>query len=259
MNFYRKLTTFNKIFFIFFLLIDILLFIIPAFQKDSLKFIFTPLSIITFLCSISGILMAIYNAEATLQFFIWGLVNTATYVVITYVASLYGQVLVTTFAIVPVQIFGLYTWTKNSKTGNSDNTIQILKFTKKEWIYHLAFLILGTIFYAIFLYKLPYIFETLFKIHINEDKQIILDSINAIATLLAMYTGALRYVEQWYFWMIANTTGIIIFIVSAIISHSLSITSLSTAIMWLQLEINCFYGYFHWKKKINNQLNPIIL
>lgn len=249
MNFYKKLTTFNKIFFIFFLLIDVILFIIPAIQQESLKIILTPLSIITFLCSISGILMAIYNAEASLQFFIWGLVNTTTYVVITYVASLYGQVLVTAFAIIPVQIFGLYTWTKNSKEGDSD-TIQILKFTKKEWIGHFAFLILGTIFYAILLYKLPYIFEILFNVHINADKQIILDSINAIATLLAMYTGALRYVEQWYFWMIANTTGIIIFIISAITSNSLSIDSLSTAIMWLQLEINCFYGYFQWKKKL---------
>ena len=252
MSFYKKLTTFNKIFFIIFLLIDILLLIIPAFQQESLKAIFTPLPIITFLCSVSGILMAIYNSEATLQFFIWGLVNTTTYVIITYISSLYGQVMVTTFAIIPVQIWGLYTWTKNSKINTSD-TIQILEFTKKEWFGHLIFLILGTMFYAIFLYKLPEIFKLLFNVHINPDKQIILDSINAISTLLAMYTGAQRYVEQWYFWMIANTTGIIIFIISSATSGILSITSISTAIMWLQLEINCFYGYIQWKKKIKNQ------
>ena len=252
MSFYKKLTTFNKIFFIIFLLIDIILFVIPAFQQGSLKILFSPLPIITFLCSLSGILMAIYNSEATLQFFIWGLVNTTTYVLITYISSLYGQVIVTTFAIIPVQIFGLYTWTKNSKT-NTNDTIQILEFTKKEWFGHLTFLVLGTIIYAIFLYKLPYIFKLLFNVHINPDKQIILDSINAISTLLAMYTGAQRYVEQWYFWMIANTTGIIIFTISAATNDILSITSISTSIMWIQLEINCFYGYIQWKKKIKNQ------
>lgn len=196
--------------------------------------------------------MAIYNAEAELQFFIWGLVNTTTYVVITYVSSLYGQVIVTAFAIIPVQIFGLYTWTKNSKLNNS-NTIQILKFSKKDWISHSTFMIIGTIFYAIFLYNLPHIFEILFNVHIDADNQFILDAINAIATLLAMYTGAQRYVEQWYFWMIANTTGIIMFVISALSTGTLSLDSLSTAIMWLQLEINCFYGYVQWKKMIKSQ------
>jgi nicotinamide mononucleotide transporter len=196
--------------------------------------------------------MAIYNSEATLHFFIWGLVNTTTYVVITYFQSLYGQVIVTLFAIIPVQIFGLYIWTKNAKE-NQGETIKIQRFNKKLWINHILFMVIGTILYCIFLYKLPNILHSLFGITIPGDKQFILDSINAIATLLAMYTGAQRYVEQWYFWMLANTTGIIIFIISAVTTGTLSIDSLSTAIMWLQLEINCFYGYVQWQKIIKRQ------
>ena len=252
MSFFKKLTTFNKIFFIVFLLIDVILFVIPSIQAGSIKAILTPIALITFACSFSGILMAIYNSEAELQFFIWGLVNTTTYVVITYFQSLYGQVIVTAFAIIPIQIFGLYIWTKNAKANQSD-TIQILKFTKKLWFNHILFMIIGTILYAIFLYNLPTIFHLLFGINIDADNQFILDAINAIATLLAMYTGAQRYVEQWYFWMIANTTGIIMFVISALTTGSLSLDSISTAIMWLQLEINCFYGYMQWKKMMKSQ------
>ncbi|WP_297435941.1 nicotinamide riboside transporter PnuC [uncultured Clostridium sp.] len=249
MNFYKKLTPFNKVFFIIFLLIDIILFMIPAFTQGSMSILFTLPAIITFICSVSGILMAIYNAEASLHFFIWGLVNTTTYTYITFIQSLYGQVIVTAFAIIPVQIVGLYIWTKNSK-ANGGESIKIKKFTKKLWINHIIFFVLGSILYAFFLLKLPYLINYFFSINISSDKQPIMDSINAIATLLAMYTGAQRYIEQWLFWIIANTTGIIIFIISFMHSSSLSIDSISTAIMWLQLEINTFYGYYHWKKSL---------
>ncbi|MGL5069258.1 MAG: hypothetical protein ACRC6T_15855 [Sarcina sp.] len=53
--------------------------------------------------------------------------------------------------------------------------------------------------------------------------------------------------------MIANTTGIIMFVISALTTGSLSLDSISTAIMWLQLEINCFYGYMQWKKMMKSQ------
>lgn len=249
MNFFKKLTPFNKVFFIVFLLIDVILFLLPAFTQGSISVLLTPIAIITFICSISGILMAIYNAEASLHFFIWGLVNTTTYTYITFVQSLYGQVIVTAFAIIPVQIVGLYLWTKNTKANNGDS-IQIKRFSKKLWVNHLTFFILGSIIYGFFLVKLPYLINHFFNITISPDGQVVLDSINAMATLLAMYTGAQRYIEQWLFWVIANTTGIIMFVISFMHSSTLSVDSISTAIMWLQLEINTFYGYFHWKKSL---------
>lgn len=112
MNFYKKFSTFNKVFFIVFLIIDILLFIIPAIQKESISVILTPLTLMTFISSLSALLMAIYNSKADVIFFIWSLVNTISYTYITYEQNLYGQVILTAGALFPIQITGLFLWIK---------------------------------------------------------------------------------------------------------------------------------------------------
>lgn len=257
MNFYKKFSTFNKIFFIIFLIIDIVLFIIPAIQKDSISVILTPLAIMTFISSLSALLMAIYNSKADVIFFIWSLVNTISYTYITYEQNLYGQVILTAGALFPIQVTGLFLWIKVLR-ANHTKIIDIKTFNRSKWINYSVFFVISCIIYALFIFKLPYIMHSLFGITISPDSELIIDSVNAMATLFAVLLGAERYIEQWFFWMIANTTGILMFVISFIHSRTFSLDSISTATMWLQLEINAFYGYAQWKKFLANQKSKLL-
>lgn len=136
---------------------------------------------------------------------------------------------------------------------NHTKIIEIKVFDSAKWIKYSIFFILSCILYALFIFKLPYIMHSLFSVTISPDTELIIDSVNAMATLFAVLLGAERYIEQWFFWMIANTTGILMFIISFIHSRTFSLDSISTATMWLQLEINAFYGYAQWKKFLSRQ------
>lgn len=252
MKFFKNYSTFNKIFFSVFLVIDIVLFLIPAIQAKSISVLFTLTSIMTFISSLSALLMAIYNSKASAEFFVWGLTNSVSYTYITYVQSLYGQVILTAMGLLPIQIAGLYLWYKNQKENNT-KIIKIKKFNKKNWITYSIVFIISCIIYGIFILKLPEILNYFFNITIAADDEYIIDSINAMATLFAILLGAERYIEQWHFWIIANTTGILLFIISFINSNSFSVSSISDAVMWLQLEINAFYGLYQWRKYLKNQ------
>lgn len=252
MTFYNKLSKFNKMFFLVFLLIDIILFIVPAIQENSASVLFTLPAIMTFISSISALLMAIYNSKAEAPFFIWGLVNTISYTYITYIQNLYGQVILTAGALFPIQLIGLYLWYKNQSDNHSD-MIKIKVFDRSKWIKYSVIFIISCILYGVFILNLPEILHMILGVTIAPDNQFIIDSINAMATLFAILLGAERYIEQWFFWMIANTTGILLFVISFIHCSTFSVDSISTAVMWLQLEINAFYGYVQWKKYLRAQ------
>lgn len=252
MNFFKSFSKFHKIYFVVFLVLNIVLFFVPAIQSGSLDSILTLTGIIGLVATIAGLFAAIYTARASVVCYIWGLLNTSSYAFVAYHSHVYGQVILYVFFQIPMQFVGFYLWNKSLKSGNTGE-IEVKRMTGKNWVVLAIFFIVVWILYGIFLKYLPNIFQCLFHTHIDADKQYIVDALTSTLMICAVIMATKRYVEQWYFWIASDGVGIILFILSLIGTKHFSLNSLSGAIMWTQFTLNAVYGFINWKRLNKNK------
>lgn len=252
MNFYKNFSTFQKIFFLFFTIASILIFLLPMFiSNGNLSNVISPLGVTGIICTISGILVSIYTAKANISAYVWWIINTITLAIIALVNNLYGQFIENFFIVLPLVIYGFIAWKRNMTTVGRKK-ISIKKFTKTQWLLSILASLSFFILYTIFLDKLPIIFYSLFNIKVGVDPQIILDSITATLTIMAVILTGKRYVEQWNFWLISNSLGFIMFFIQTIhtgVSNpTVFVGDLSNTLSILQYGVGSIYGYILWRK-----------
>ncbi|MGL4760741.1 MAG: nicotinamide riboside transporter PnuC [Sarcina sp.] len=251
MQFFKNFTLFQKAFFLFFTAISIIAFLLPALiLGKSYSSLFSSLGILGLVCTISGILVSIYTAKASISGYVWWWVNTGTFAIIALAGHLYGQFIQNIFILLPLQVYGFIAWRRNM-TATKSNKIAIRKFTKKQTILYISVAIICFILYAIFLRELPNILHSLFGITVEKDPQIILDSITSTLTIIAVYLTGKRFVEQWNFWLVSNSLGLIMFIIqtthAGVSDPAMFVGDLSNTISILQYGIGAIYGFILWR------------
>lgn len=252
MSFYKELTVFQKVFLVFFIVASILSFFIPLIMgQESFIGLFGIFSIIGLVSSISGVLASIYQVRASAVYYLWFILNTITYAIVCLHTDLYGQFIQNFFILLPLEVAGFIAWRKHINNSESKK-LKIERFTKLNWLIAIIAAIIAWALYAEFLKYLPSIFDSLFKIKIEADPQYKMDSLTAVMTIFAVYITSKRYLEQWYFWIIANA-GIIIFIKNIIDTGVFSMSDLSGAIVLGQYGVISLYGLYCWGKMYRAQ------
>lgn len=257
MKFYKNFTNFQKGFFLFFIIASLIVFFIPVFLPNgSISEVLTPLGIIGIVCTISGVLVSIYTAKASISGYLWWWINTITFATIGIAGGLYGQFIENLFILLPLQIYGFIAWKMNMKKNNADK-IEVKQFTFKQWILALVLLAVFWVAYGYFLLELPFLFKTLFGITISADPQIVLDSFTAVTTIAAVYLTGKRFVQQWNIWIACNGVAIVMFLIQAIgagaSNPSMLVAYLSDTLSYVQYLIGTIYGYIMWKNMYKKQ------
>ena len=112
-------------------------------------------------------------------------------------------------------------------TDTTASTIEVKSLKKSTWSYIVIFGIIIWICYGIFVYYLPNIFSAYFGMIIAPDKEFYIDSFTATVTIFAVIVSTRRFKETWYFWLVSDSVGIILYVVSIIESGSFSFAALS--------------------------------
>lgn len=248
MNFFKELSVFQKIFFIFFLVSSLIVFLLPLILANSkIETVFSPLSVLGFFSVICGIFVSLYTAKAKPIAYVWWWGSTIAMAIICFYNGFYGQFIQNLFFSLPIQIYGFFSWKKNLK---KQSTLEVKKIKPKNWGFLLIIMVLFWIGYGLILKFLPDILFSLFNINMKADPQIILDSFTAMTAIIASILTDLRFIEQWYFWIIYNSVAVITFIIQ--LTHStfsnipMFIASLSNTVNLTQYIIGVVYGYILW-------------
>ena len=246
MNFFKSYSKFHKIYFVSFLILNLIIFFSPTFtgSKESIGELFTWSSVIPLISTLTGLLAAIYTARGQVLAYVWGFFNVSTYIIVSYSQHLYGEVSLYLLYMLPMQIVGFYSWKKNL----NGNEVKAKTMKAKHWIMFAIFVCVFWGLYATYVYHLPNILDALFGISIPMDKQFMIDSLTATLTVSAVILATNRFVEQWYMWMISDSIGIILFIIKIVESGSFTVGAFSGAVMWIQFTSNAIYGFITWRK-----------
>jgi nicotinamide mononucleotide transporter len=104
---------------------------------------YTVLSSVAAVCGIMNVVLCAKGRKA--QYY-WGIVNVVSYIAISLMSKLYGEVMLNTFYYIPLQFIGLYMWRKNY--NNTSDSVKVRKMKPVPAI----MLIMGTAL-GICLYK----------------------------------------------------------------------------------------------------------
>ncbi|OJU14348.1 MAG: nicotinamide mononucleotide transporter PnuC [Clostridiales bacterium 43-6] len=174
--------------------------------------------------SICGIFCVVLCASGKKSQYYWGFANIVAYVIVSWTARYYGEVMLNAFYYLPTQFMGMYVWNKNY--NNDTKTVQCKKMTVGVTIAFLAISLLGIWLYRLFLVFLG-------------GKATWLDSMSTTFSLFANILMVLRYREQWVLWIIVDGVTIIMWVMAG---------DWIMTTMWSVYLINAFYGLYMWTK-----------
>ena len=200
------------------ILLNVLVFIIT---KDT--------NIVGIVSSITGVICVVMTAKGHISCYYWGIVNIATYGIISYQASFFGEVMLNGIYYLPMQFIGIYMW---KKYLDQENIVKTRGMNKKQIFITLIISLVAIWSYGLFLQA------------INGNLPFI-DSTTNVLSILAMYLSVKRFKEQWLMWIMINIISIYMWSVALINGET---NSLVMIIMWSAYLINAVYGYINWTK-----------
>ncbi len=77
----------------------------------------TPMGIIS---ATTGVICVICTGKGKLSAYVFGLVNSVLYAIISYRAGLYGETMLNALYYVPMQFVGFYTWSRHMDTATAE-------------------------------------------------------------------------------------------------------------------------------------------
>ena len=213
-EFMRGYSTFDKLFMVAMLLVQIIVFCIVP---DS------PLGIVA---GISGVISVVLCAKGKISFYFIGFVQTISYLFLSWQNCFYGEVMENIFYLVTM-IWGIFVWKKNSTVDDKGSAhVEALKFTPKMWVLS----ILGTVICTIAMG---------YWLTIIGSHQAYTDAATNILAIFAQILMVKRYREQWIWWLVIDVLCLKMWFVAG---------NWSMVAMYIAWTINCIYGWYNWNK-----------
>lgn len=181
--------------------------------------------------STTGVACVVCTGKGKLSAYIFGLVNSILYAIISYEATLYGETMLNAVYYVPMQFVGFYIWAKNMNTETHEVTKRHMKNIGRVWM--LLAIIAGTIAYG-FLLK-----------HMG-DAMPYVDAFTTVSSVVAMIVSVRMFAEQWWIWIAVDVFTVYMWACNFISGNE----NIATLLMWIVYLGNAIIMCIKWEKEI---------
>lgn len=218
-EFWTGYTAFERLFFAFLILIQIVAYIIA------------PDTMIGMVCGLSGVVCVALTAKGKISSYIFNFIQMATYMIICWQAGLYLEFGEQVFYFLAC-IYGVFAWAKNMKK-NDDGTEQVIakKFKWWHWLVVIAIVAVTTLLVG-------YFGDVVLGSTLSY-----LDACTVALSVMAQLLMVWRYREQWAMWIAIDVVSMIMFAL---------LGQWSMVAMYIAWTVNAFYGWYNWSKLSKN-------
>lgn len=185
-------------------------------------------SLLAIIASIMGVIYVILNGCRLSVAFLFGIINTFAYGIVSFQNGLYGDFMLNVFYSCPCCIIGLIAWFKASK--NKD-TASILSFNLKQRLLFLAIIIVAIGGYG-------------FILLILKDTQPYLDATTTVLSISAYICLIMRRKEVWYLFNFSNILSIVMWFINYLNSGA----NIAILFMYIIYTSNSILNTFRWEK-----------
>ena len=174
-----------------------------------------------------GICSVVLCAKGKRSGFLFGLVNVAGYAFISYHNQYYGEVMLNVLFYVPSNIVAWVMWTRHKDEARGGKEVKARALTMWQLVAACVLVALATIAYHFLLESLG-------------GAMTMLDGASTVLSIFATVLMALRYSEQWFFWIVVDVITVVLWCFAG---DPVMIA------MWGAYLVNAVYGYLTWLNK----------
>jgi len=208
------------------------------------------LYVVSGLASFTGILSVVLSSKEHRYAFIYGFINCVTFGIYAFAYGYAGNFQLNMFYL-PLQIWGYLQWSKDT-IDTKENNIKVLKIHQK-----VIYVLVCFAFWYIFYFEIPEFTKFVTQFIVQQEYPYesnivarILDSGIVSISIIAQYLLIKKYYECWILWTIVNIFNIIMF--SGTLGDN-NFISVNIIIMTSLYQLNVFYGFYLWIRKLSSQ------
>lgn len=209
---------------IFFPIAIFVIIIVSIILKDS------KIALISAICGISYTILA---GKGRVSCYFIGIIGTVCYSYLSYKNAFYGQLALYALYYFPMEIIGIYNWSKNLKKDKRE--IEKTKLSLKGQCIYISIAITGSII-------------TGFILKYTGDFKPFMDAFTLVFSVVGQLLTVKRCIEQWYIWFFVNFVSLIMWI----FAYMNGSNCFATILMWLVYLILAVYFLVQWKKEVND-------
>ena len=181
--------------------------------------------------AICGISYTILAGKGKISCYLFGLSGTLCYSYLSWANSLYGNLALYLAYYFPMQIFGIFRWSKHLKK-ESQEIVKTKLSHKERLIYSVILFITSIICY--------------FVLKQVNDANPLIDAITSVLSIGGLILTVKRCIEQWYLWFIVNGLSTIMWIEA----YTHNPNCFATILMWGTYFLLSIYFLYTWKKEV---------
>ena len=182
------------------------------------------------LSATTGAACVICTGKGKMSAYVFGLVNSVLYAIISYQAALYGETMLNALYYVPMQFVGFYTWSRHMNTETNEVIKKNMKWTGRLMM--TAFILAGTIGYGLLLRAMG-------------DAMPFVDAFTTVTSVAAMLISVKMFAEQWWIWVVVDIVSVYMWFQSFLQGQEY----IATLIMWLVYLVNAVIMLVKWERE----------
>ena len=184
-------------------------------------------AVIDLVAAFCGICSVVLCAKGKRSGFVFGLVNVAGYAFISYHNQYYGEVMLNVLFYVPSNIVSFVLWTRHKDAERGGREVKARALSVLQLAAACVLVTIATVGYHFVLEGLG-------------GAMTMLDGASTVLSVFATVLMALRYSEQWFFWIVVDVITVALWCIAG---DPVMIA------MWAVYLVNAMYGYLMWLNK----------
>lgn len=184
-------------------------------------------ALVDVIAAFCGICSVVLCAKGKRSGFLFGLINAVGYALISFHTHYYGEVMLNVFFYIPANIVSYALWTRHKDEQRGGAEVKARALSVPQLV--VAILGVGAVTFAYH-----------FLLKSLGGEMALLDGATTILSIFATVLMALRYSEQWFFWIIVDVTTVVLWCFAA---DPVMIA------LWSAYLVNAAYGYLMWLNK----------
>lgn len=154
-----------------------------------------------------------------------GLIYAVLTVVVVYNEKLYADVFLNVYY-VGMNAYGWFFWLRGGEDRRIESRLQVGSVTQKQIVWLTSILVIGS---AVMGYALT---------SYTDADLAYPDSFTTVASFIAMYMSAKKFLESWYLWFIVDVIQVILYLIKGIELY---------ALLYFIYLVMAFFGWKAWK------------
>ena len=188
-------------------------------------------SLMGIISSTTGVACVVCTGKGKLSAYLFGLVNSILYAIISYEATLYGETMLNAIYYVPMQFVGFYIWSKNMNEKTHEVKKKHMKNSGR--LFMIFTIAIGTFAYGLVLKGMG-------------DAMPFVDSFTTVSSVVAMVVSVKMFAEQWWIWIAVDIFTVYMWFSNFIAGNE----NMATLLMWVVYLGNAVIMCIRWEKEI---------